>query len=89
VPEAQFSLKTGVDLVRHYKVPDAKTFAVSFCSRCGSRVPHRIAARGEYLVPAGLLDVDPGARPENAIYWGSKAPWYLEPGEIPRFDERP
>ena len=89
VPEAQFSWKSGENLVHHYKVPDAKTFAVSFCTRCGSRVPHHIAVRSEYLVPAGVLDADPGARPENAIYWGSRAPWYVEPDKMPRFDERP
>lgn len=89
LPQAQFAWLAGEELVNHYKVPAAKSFAVSFCTRCGSRVPHRIAERGEFLVPAGLLDGDPAARPENAIFWGSRAPWYVGPGEIPRFDERP
>ena len=89
VPHNQFTWSTGEPFVNHYKVPDAKTFAVSFCTRCGSRVPHLIRERNEFLVPAGLLDGDPVARPQNAIFWGSRAPWYVEPQDIPRFDERP
>ncbi|HET9403841.1 MAG TPA: GFA family protein [Burkholderiales bacterium] len=89
VAASQFAWSAGETLVNHFKLPGAKTFAVSFCTRCGSRVPHLIAERNEYLVPAGLLDNDPVARPENAIFWGSKAPWHVETQTIPRFDERP
>jgi len=89
VPASQFAWSAGEALVSHFKLPGAKTFAVSFCTRCGSRVPHRIIERNEFLVPAGLLDNDPVARPENTIFWGSKAPWYVEPQAIPRFNERP
>ena len=89
VPEKQFGWTAGQALVSHYDLPSAKTFAVSFCKQCGSRVPHKLKGREDYLVPAGLLDADPAARPENAIYWGSKAPWYVELQTIPRFDERP
>lgn len=89
VPQGQFAWSAGEDLVHHFKLPGARTFAVSFCSRCGSRVPHRIAEREEYLIPAGLLDNDPAMRPQNIIFWGSKAAWYVEPQEIPKFTERP
>lgn len=89
VPQAQLAWSSGEDRVRHFKLPTGKTFAVSFCTNCGSRVPHLIRERSEFLIPAGLLDSDPGVRPGNAIFWGSKAPWYLEPQAIPRFDERP
>jgi len=89
VPEKQFTWKAGRERVTHFDLPSAKTFAVSFCTRCGSRVPHKLRGRDDFLVPAGLLDNDPGARPENTIYWGSRAPWYVEPQAIPKFDERP
>ncbi len=89
VPKGQFAWLAGEGLVQHFKLPGAKTFAVSFCGRCGSRVPHNILERSEYLIPAGLLDNDPVAHPENSIFWGSRAPWYVEPQAIPRFDERP
>ena len=87
VPQSQFSWLAGEALIRHFDLPGAKRFAVSFCSRCGSRVPHKIRERDDYLVPAGLLDNDPGMRPENSIFWDSKAPWYVEPREIPKFSE--
>lgn len=89
VPQSQFAWSAGEPLVNHFKLADAKTFAVSFCTRCGSRVPHLIRERNEFLIPAGLLDDDPLARPQNSIYWGSKATWYVEPQEMPRFAERP
>ena len=89
VPEGQFTWSSSENLVHHYKLPTGKTFAVSFCTRCGSRVPHLIRERNEVLIPAGLLDEDPVMRPQNSIFWGSKAPWYIEPQEMPRFTERP
>ena len=88
VPQGQFAWTAGEDRVNHFKLSGAKTFAVSFCTRCGSRVPHIIRERNEYLIPAGLLDDDPVARPQNSIFWGSKASWYVEPQTMPKFAER-
>jgi hypothetical protein len=87
VPQLQFAWSAGEPLIGHFDLPGAKRFAVAFCTRCGSRVPHRIRGREEYLVPAGLMDSDPAMRPENNIFWASKAAWYVEPREIPKFDE--
>jgi hypothetical protein len=41
------------------------------------------------LVPAGLLDQAPAnmPRPENSIFWASRAPWYVPPQEMPCFNE--
>src|SRR3970282_538176 len=85
VPQGQFAWSAGEDRVNHFKLPGAKTFAVSFCTRCGSRVPHNIRERDEYLIPAGLLDDDPLTRPQNSIFWGSRASWYVEPQAMPKF----
>jgi len=27
-------------------------------------------------------------RPQHSIFWGSRAPWYVEPQAMPRFEER-
>jgi hypothetical protein len=89
LPEAQFKWTAGEALVKRYPLPGAKTFAVWFCSQCGTRVPHLIPARNEFLIPAGLLENDPGMRPEHSIFWGSKAPWYMETHDLPKFAERP
>jgi len=89
VPEGQFKWLSGETLINHFKVPDAKTYTVYFCTRCGSRVPHRNTERKEFLVPAGLLDGDPEARPQHSIFWDSKAPWFVETPTLPKFPERP
>ena len=40
-----------------------------------------------HVVPAGILDSTPDVRPGGSIFWGSRAPWYVEPGEHPKHDE--
>ena len=87
VPQSQMKWLTGEGLITRFDVPGAKRFSVWFCSRCGTRVPHKVRERDDYLVPAGVLDEDPAMRPQNSIFWNSKAPWYVEPAEIPKFSE--
>jgi len=89
VPGTQFEWIKGESAVKRYDVPDAERFSVWFCGECGTRVPHTIRTRDDVLVPAGLLDAEPGVRPEHSIFWGSKAGWYVEPQQIPRFREYP
>lgn len=89
VPQSQFGWLAGEASVNRFDLPGAKRFSVWFCSRCGTRVPHKVRERDDYLVPAGILDNDPVRRPEHSIFWGSKAPWYLEPAEIPKHAEYP
>src|SRR5262245_3170297 len=60
----------------------------AFCARCGSVVPDPRAGE-RVFVPAGLLDDDPGIRPEAHIFVGSKAPWHEIADELPRFDAYP
>jgi hypothetical protein len=60
----------------------------AFCGRCGSCVPDPLAEE-RVFVPAGLLDDDPGLRPEAHIFVGSKAPWHEIADDLPRFDAYP
>ena len=87
IPAAQFKWLAGESLVKRFDLPGAKRFAVAFCTQCGTRVPHKINTTENMLIPAGLLDADPGARPANSIFWKSKAAWYTSPHELPKFDE--
>ena len=89
VPRTQFEWVTGEASVRRFDLPDAQRFSVWFCGECGCRVPHNIRTRDDVLIPAGLLDGDPHMHPENNIFWGSKASWYLEPHQLPLFSEYP
>ena len=87
VPEVQFQWLAGEALLKRFDLPGAKRFAVCFCSQCGTRMPHKIKTTDNVLIPAGVLDDDPGMRPENSIYWKSRARWYVCPQEMPKFDE--
>ena len=87
VPRAQFRWLAGESLLTRFDLPGAKRFAVWFCSRCGTRMPHQPKTTDNMLIPAGVLDDDPGMRPANSIYWKSRAAWYVPPPEIPAFDE--
>jgi len=85
LPVAQFVWLAGESLTKRFNLPGAKRFAVAFCTECGTRVPHKTGEN--MLIPAGLLDGDPGARPENSIFWKYKAAWYVPPQDMPKFDE--
>lgn len=87
VPRSQFEWRSGETTVKRFDLPGAQRFSVWFCSDCGSRVPHNVKTREDVLVPAGLLDGDPEMRPQNSIFWGSKAPWYVEPQQMEFFSE--
>jgi len=87
VPQSQLKWTAGESLTRRFDLPGAKRFAVVFCTKCGTRMPHKIPTTENYLVPAGVLDTSPDARPEHSIFWTSRAEWYVEPSVHPRFDE--
>jgi hypothetical protein len=79
----------GEELVTQYKVPDARFFAVAFCTRCGSGAPRVSPDRGFATVPAGTLDTSFGPLPTQHIFVGSKAPWFGISDDLPRHDEMP
>ena len=85
----QFRWARGAELVREYKVPDARFHTVAFCSRCGAKVPKPSPERGIVNVPAGSLDTDPGARAQAHSYVGNKAPWFDITGPLPQFEGMP
>jgi hypothetical protein len=87
LPQSQLKWLAGESLIQQFDLPGAKRFAVCFCTKCGTRVPHKIKGTENYLVPAGILDADIGRRPESSIFWGSRAAWYCAPEEHPRHEE--
>jgi len=89
VPRTQFAWRAGEAQVKHYDHASSQRFAVNFCTQCGSRVPHQVKGREDMLIPAGLIDNAPAdmQRPENSIFWGSRAKWYVPPGEMPCMNE--
>jgi hypothetical protein len=89
VPSAQFAWRTGEDRVKRFDLPGARRFSVWFCSVCGTRVPHRIRERDDYLVPAGIVDSALSVRPQENIFWASKAEWCVGPDALTTHDEYP
>jgi hypothetical protein len=82
----------GNELLKYFKVPDAKRFATVFCTVCGSLMPRVAPDMSIAVVPAGTLDNDPGIRPQGRIYQDSKASWSCDNGELPchaTYPERP
>jgi len=72
-----------------YDLPSAESFAVCFCSTCGSPLPHLTRNGSAWTIPAGSLDGEPFARPTARIFWSSRAPWSCSGGELPCFDAYP
>lgn len=83
------SWTAGEELLRRYKVPEAKRFATNFCSNCGSLMPRVAPDMSFAVVPAGTLDNDPGVRPERRIFQGSRADWSCAASDVPGFDTYP
>jgi hypothetical protein len=75
VPESGIRFTRGSDLLASYKIPEALRFTQTFCRACGGKVPRIDPARKLAVVPMGALDDDPGVRPREHIFVGSKAPW--------------
>jgi len=65
----------GEDLIKAYKIPEAKRFTRCFCSVCGSAVPRYVKETDFIVIPAGSLDSDPTIRPQARIFWDSRASW--------------
>ena len=85
-----FRFVQGRDLVATYEAPLLEApppYRTSFCRRCGSPVPDP-EPRAEWLeVPAGLLESDPGLRPDKHIFVELNAPWYEITDSLPQFDK--
>jgi hypothetical protein len=79
-------LLSGGDLLGSWKVPEARWFTNAFCRRCGSKVPRVDRERDLAIVPLGVLDDDPGVRPQAHIWVGSKAPWDVIADDLPRHE---
>lgn len=79
----------GEELVRSYKVPEAKRFARQFCIECGSPLPRAVRDTDMVIIPAGSLDVEPAIKPQSRIFWDSRAKWSCGGDGIPVYGEYP
>lgn len=89
VPVEQFRWLQGEDKIASYKLPEAKRFTSCFCTTCGSPLPWQVPGGNNMVVPAGALDDQLDAEPQQSIFWASRATWYISPCKLPSYDELP
>jgi hypothetical protein len=85
VEPQHFCFVRGEDAIQFYRYPPDGTRA--FCRVCGSKAPLRLLGDTIFIVPAGLLDGDPGVRPVLHQFAGSKACWWEIADALPRFEK--
>jgi hypothetical protein len=90
VQTSDFRFVDGRGLISTYEAPLLEApprYCTSFCRRCGSPVPNPDPAAEWFEVPAGLLDGDPGLRPDKHIFIELNAPWHEITDALPKFDK--
>jgi|ERR1700687_3460761 len=87
VAPEQFAWNSGRDEIVRFDLPTARSFATTFCRRCGAPLPHHTRSGLEIVVPAGSLDEEPSRRPQAHIFWDSAPSWSCGSGDLPRFAE--
>ena len=88
-PMESFEWLQGEDFIGTFKLAAEPPFATAFCKGCGSSLPSPSSSMKFWVIPAGLLDNDPGIRPARSIFWESRAPWYEHVSELPQHPEWP
>jgi len=85
----QFTWLKGESLVGRYVPEETSHFSTAFCQKCGSSLPWYTKNGKIVVVPAGTIDGHPGIEPQQNVFCGSKAEWYISPNELPEYDELP
>lgn len=89
VSPEHFKWLVGEEYVGRFEPKDTKHFATSFCKNCGSSLPWLGKSKKAVVVPAGTLDSDPGIKPLQNVFWGSKAEWYKDASKLIKHEELP
>jgi hypothetical protein len=85
-----FRFVQGRDLMATYQAPLLEVpppYRTSFCRRCGSPTPNPEPGAEWFEIPAGLLESDPGLRPDKHIFVELNAPWHEISDSLPQFDK--
>ena len=85
---ADFRWIAGEDLVTFYESSPGNHRG--FCRICGSPVLTRFDNnKSVFSLPLGVLDGDPGIRPQLHVHVASKAAWFTITDHLPQFAELP
>ena len=89
IAPGSLTVLSGEELIRAWAPPAG--WEKLFCSGCGSALWSRDPDDHDVkAVRLGVLDDDPGIRPEYRQFVAYAAPWEPIPDDgLPRFDERP
>jgi len=90
VLSSDFRLLSGGELIASYEAPILErppAYHTHFCTRCGSPVPKPPDAAESFEIAAGVLDDDPGARPDRHIYVECNADWLEITDALPQLDK--
>lgn len=89
VQPATLTWLKGEELMKLYKVPEARRFSRQFCTVCGSPLPRQVKDTDSVIVPAGSLDNEPAIQPQARIFWDSRAGWSCSADGLPVHGEYP
>jgi len=81
----KFRMLSGEGLLQQFESAPGSFRA--FCRICGSIAPSSVPYLKTVSVPAGLLDDDPGVRPQLHVFAGSKAPWWAITDGLPQHEK--
>ena len=87
VKAEDFSWISGRDQIQRYEAPVQKHppgFRTAFCENCGSPMPGFEAADDWFEIAAGILDDDPGLRPDRHIFVECGSAWFEILDDLPR-----
>lgn len=88
VEAADFHWVQGEELVTYYQ--SSPGTHRGFCRVCGTALLSRFDFdKSAYGLALGPLDDDPGIKPEQHVFVGSKAPWHDITDDLPQFEAFP
>lgn len=90
VAAADYRLLSGAELIERFALPVVERpppYSTSFCRRCGSPVPDPAPDDDWLEIPAGLLDDDPGLRPQRHIFVECLPAWHRIHDDLPQLDK--
>lgn len=82
---------SGDECITSYDAPllyGEPAYRTMFCSKCGSPVPPPDPQEETLEIPAGLLDDDPGIKPDKHIFVEFLPAWDAITDQIPQYDIR-
>lgn len=91
VKVADFSWISGREWIRLFEAPVIEWppgYQTAFCIRCGSPAPHFEEGDEWFELAAGLLDGNPGIRPDRHIFVECGSSWYAIADELPRLTKK-